>query len=154
MLRDRPRLLVVDEDPARRFELTATLSARFDAWALPAEEDPLRTARNQRPDVVVVVYGGRRTDDGLRLIRALRTDTRPIERVAAIEVGARPRGGFVAMELWMADGWLALPNPPEAVEAFVGAVWRGERPKVSAVSEPGAVRRLIQRFRSGPTSLS
>lgn len=154
MLRDRPRLLVVDEDPARRIELTATLSGTFDAWALPAEEDPLRTARNQRPDLVVVVFGGRRGEDGLRLIRALRTDTRPIQRVAAIEVGARPRGAFVAMELWMADGWLALPNPPEAVEAFVGAVWRGERPKIPATNTPGKVRRLLKRFRSGPTSVS
>lgn len=154
MLRDRPRLLVVDEDPARRIELTATLSGSFDAWALPAGEDALRTARNQRPDVVVVVYGGRRTEEGLRLIRALRTDTRPIDRVAAVEFGGRPRGAFVAMELWMADGWLALPNPAAATEAFVSAVWRGERPRVPAVGEKGAIRKLLQRFRSGPTSLS
>lgn len=147
MLRDRPRLLVIDDDPTRRIAFTAALGESFDAWALPEGEDPLRTTRAQRPDFALVVYGGRRTDPALRLIRTLRTDTRPITRVAAVEDASRPRGGFVAMELWMADGWLGLPNPPEAVCRFAEAVWRGERPKVPADTPPGPLRRLLKKVR-------
>jgi DNA-binding response OmpR family regulator len=154
MLRDRPRLLVIDDDPARRIAFTSVLGAAFDAWPLPADEDPLKVARTSRPDLALVVYGGRRTDGALRLIRTLRTDTRPIPRVAAVEDGARPRGAFVARELWMADGWLGLPNEDDVLLAFAEAVWRGERPAIPAKREPGAIRRLLRRFRSEPGPVS
>ena len=64
MLRDRPRLLVIDDDPARRIAFTATLGASFDAWATPDGEDPIRAARAQRPDLAVVVDGGRVVEQG------------------------------------------------------------------------------------------
>lgn len=147
MLRDRPRLLVIDDDPGRRIALVSTLGASFDAWPLADGDEPLRAARLQRPDVAVVVYGGRRTEAALRLIRTLRSDTRPVPHVAALEFGGRPRGAFVAMELWLADGWLELPAPPEEILEFVEATVRGERPRRPGRRGPGTLGKILNRLR-------
>lgn len=146
MLHDRPRLLVIDEEPARRLEIVAWLAAHYDAWPLPEGEDPLRSARTGRPDMALIVLG-RQPDRALRLSRALRTDTRPVPRVGVLEGGGRPKGAFVAMELWMADGWLGLPTDEPTLVGFVGELWRGERPNQPTTAAPHPVRSLLRRLR-------
>lgn len=148
MLAARPRLLIIDDDVARRLEYTSALAGRFDAWPLADGEDPLRAARVRRPDLALVALSRRDVEAGLRLVRTLRTDTRPVPRVGVLEAGPRPRGAFVCMELWMADGWLGLPATGAEVVEFALAVHQGERPvRTGATEGGGRLARLVSRVR-------
>lgn len=144
----RPRLLVIDDDPARRLESTSILAQPFDAFPVAHEEDPLRAARTRRPDIALVTLSRRDTEAGLRLVRTLRTDPRPVPRVGVLEPPPYARGPWVAMELWMADGWMGVPVDAAALLEFTEALWRGERP-VRRPPPPsrGLVGRLIARAR-------
>ena len=148
MTAPRPRLLLIDDDTPRRLELTSILSARCDVQPAGYADDPLRLARTGRPEIVLFVTRGRAPEATLRLCRSLRTDVRPIRAVALAEAGPRPRGAFVAMELWMATGYLGLPAGPEQLLPFIEALLRGERPQVAPLTEPpGALRTLWRRLR-------
>lgn len=148
MLSGRPRLLVIDDHPARRLESTATLAPLFDAFPLAHDEDPLRAARTRRPDIALVTLARRDAEAGLRLVRTLRTDPRPVPRVGVLEHPPYARGPWVAMELWMADGWLGLPADAAALRAFTEALWRGDRPvRRPPAPERGALGRLLDRLR-------
>lgn len=148
MLSGRPKLLVIDDDPTRRLQSTATLAQLFDAFPLAHDEDPLRAARTRRPDIALVTLSRRDSEAGLRLVRTLRTDPRPVPRVGVLEHPPHPRGPWVAMELWMADGWLGLPANPAGLREFTEALWRGERPvRRPPAAERGALGRLVDRLR-------
>lgn len=144
----RPRLLLVDDDLTRRLEHTARLSATWDVQPVSHSDEPLRIARASRPDVIVLTAERKQTEAVLRLCRTLRTDVRPARRVGVIEATTRPRGAWIAMELWMADGWLGLPNDGEVVAAWVEALHRGERPNVPPRPAGGPLNRLKDLLRS------
>lgn len=144
----RPRMLLVDDDVPRRLELTSIFSGRCEVQPAGYADDPVRLARTGRPDVVVLTTRGRAPETTLRMCRTLRSDVRPIRLVAIAEAGPRPRGAFVAMELWMASGYLGLPSEPERVATFIDALLRGERPQVAPASAaPGGLRSLWRRLR-------
>jgi DNA-binding response OmpR family regulator len=146
----RPRLLLVDDDHARRLEFTSALSARWDVQPVGLDDDPLRLARSLRPPVVLLALEKARSEQVLRLCRTLRTDLRPIERVGIYEGGARRRGAWIAMELWMADGYLGLPTDGATLAGWVDAVVRGDRPNQAPTrDEGGAMGRLRSLLRRG-----
>lgn len=150
MTAPRPRLLLVDDDTARRLEFTAALSAGWDVHPAGLDDDPLRLARGLRPGVVLLALEKARSEQVLRLCRTLRTDLRPIERVGIYEGGSRRRGSWIAMELWMADGYLGLPTDPATLSAWVDALVRGERPNQGpSREEGGALGRLRSLLRRG-----
>lgn len=141
----RPRVLVVDATPAQRLRVVAALSAGFEPAALADGEDPLRTARAKRPDLVLFALDRADVDQVLRYCRTLRTDIRPIERVAVYTRGQPPRPSETILETWKADGLLA--GTVDEVADFAWAVLRGERPV--RVAQTGPLGRLIGRIRSG-----
>jgi DNA-binding response OmpR family regulator len=142
----RLKVHLVDDEPARRLELTAALTTRWDVHPLSLADEPLKAARAERPDMVLLAMRSRSSDAVLRLCRTLRTDVRPIFRVGVYEEPARARGPWIAMELWMADGHLLLPTDAETFAAWAEAVWRGERPAQGAAAQGGGVGRLLRRL--------
>lgn len=143
----KPRVLVVDENPRRRLLVVAALAPRFDVHPLPAGEDPLRTARGRRPELVLFALDRANADDTLRFCRTLRTDVRPIEHVAVYADGRPPRPAEVVTEAWRADGYLAGAFGGDEVLAFAEAVLRGERPVRLPATSDGVLSRLRDRLR-------
>lgn len=142
----RLRLLLVDDESARRLELTAALTAGWDVHPLSWADEPLKVARAERPDIVLLASKPKQSELTFRLCRTLKTDVRPVLRVAIYEEPSRARGPWIAMELWMADGHLLLPTEPAVFAAWVEAVWRGERPAQVAVGGGGGLGGLLRRL--------
>lgn len=141
----RPRVLVVDATPNQRLRVVAALSSTFEPLPLADGEDPLRTARAKHPDLVLFALDRADVDQVLRFCRTLRTDIRPVGRVAVYTRGQPPRPIETILETWRADGVLA--GAVDEIASFSEAVLRGERPV--RVVEGGPLGRLIGRLRSG-----
>lgn len=138
----RPRLLLVDDDIARRLELTGWLAARWDVRPATLDDDPVRLARQLRPEGALLAMDRKVSDRVLRVCRTLRTDVRAVPFVGLYEGGSRRRGAWIAMELWMASGYLGLPSDEPGVTGWVEAMARGERPSVVPARAEGALDRL------------
>ncbi len=143
----KPRVLVVDDGPRFRLLVVAALSGAFDVFSLTPGDDPLRTARARRPDLVLFAMDRQNADDVLRACRTLRTDVRPIDRVAVYAHGRPPRPVDVVVDTWRADGYLAGELDPPGVRAFAEAVLRGERPVRVPEARSGTLGRLVDRLR-------
>ncbi len=143
---EKKKLLIVDDDPRRRLVVVSVLSRRFDVFPLPGGEDPLRAARSRRPDLVLFALDKRNVDDVLRYCRTLRTDVRPIDRVAVYTTGRPVRTTEIVCDLWRADGHLAGVIDGARIDAFVDALMRGERP-VSLPPDGGVFGRVLDRLR-------
>lgn len=138
----RPRLLLVDDDIARRLELTGWLAGRWDVRPATLDEDPVRLARQLRPEGALLAMDRKVSERVLRVCRTLRTDVRAVPFVGIYEAGSRRRGAWIAMELWMASGYLGLPSDEAGVSGWVDAMARGERPSVVPERAEGALDRL------------
>lgn len=150
MIVPRPKLLLVDDDLPRRLQVTSDLGARWDVHPCTLDDDPLKLARAMRPSVVLLGMERRTSDRVLKLSRGLRTDLRPIDRVGIYEGGSRRRGPWIAMELWMADGWLGLPADAATFVRWVDALAAGEKPRFEPpAGEGGALGRLRSLVRRG-----
>lgn len=145
-----PRLLLVDEVTARRLRVAAALTGAFDVITASDGEDPLRVARSSRPDLVLVAVHRAHPEASLRLCRTLRTDVRPVRRVAVYDARARPAEAEAVMGPWLADGYLTGSRFDEIL-AFAEAVWRGERPVRNVGPAPSALARLAGRLFRGET---
>ncbi|MDP2315808.1 MAG: hypothetical protein Q8P41_23125 [Pseudomonadota bacterium] len=143
----RPRVLVVDDRPRDRLHAVAALAERFDVYPLPSGEDPLRAARARRPELVLLSLSRGGVDEALRVCRTLRTDVRPIERVAVYARGRPPRTAEQVCDDWRADGYLAGDFDGAALLAFVEAVLRDERPVRLPEPSANALMRLWGRIR-------
>lgn len=146
---DRPRVLVVDDRPKDRLHVVAALAGRFDVFSLAVGEDPLRVARARRPDLVLLSLGGSGVDELLRVCRTLRTDVRPIGRVAVYARGRPPRAAAPVRDTWLADGYLAGEFDGPAIVAFAEAVLRGEGPVRLPEAAGSPLARLVDRLRRG-----
>ncbi len=143
----RPRILVADDSPRLRLLVVAALSGRFDVFPLPPGEDPLRAARSRRPELVLFAMDRQNADEVLRACRTLRTDVRPIDRVAVYAAGRPPRPADVVTEAWRADGYLTGDIDADGVRSFVDAVLRGERPVRVPRARAGGLGRMVERLR-------
>lgn len=83
----RLRVLVLDGDLSRRLRTVRALAAGFEVTAAQGGEDPVRAARRATADAVVIGASGRAADV-LALVRALRTDVRPVRYVVVHGRGA------------------------------------------------------------------
>lgn len=140
----KTRVLVVDGDVARRLRAVAALSAEFEAIPVADGEDPLRAARNGRAEMALVALPRRRPRSAAHLCRMLRTDLRPVRRIAIYGRGDVPPDE--ALDQWQADAFAAEDLDGDALLAFVRAAWRGER--IARAGEPppsGPLRRLLRR---------
>lgn len=144
----RPRLLLLEHEVARRLEAVAALAAAWDVVPVAEGEDPLRVARTRRPDVAILSVHPRRPDVVFRLCRTLRTDVRPVPRVAIVDRTGAPRDPTQVLDLWLADGYLAGPTDVARFVEFVDAVARGDRPVVAPDAPHGALTRLLRRLKA------
>lgn len=143
---EKKKLLVVDDDPHRRLIVVSVLARRFDVFPLPGGEDPLRAARTRRPDLVLFSFDRKNVDEVLRWCRTLRTDVRPIDRVAVYCSGRPVRPAEIVCDLWRADGYLAGDIVAQRVDTFVDGLMRGERP-ISLPADGGMLGRVFDRLR-------
>ncbi len=142
-------MLVVDDHARDRLHVVAALAGRFDVFPVPSGDDPLRAARARRPELVLVSLGHGSVDDALRICRTLRTDVRPLERVAVYVRGRPPRTAEQVCETWRADGYLAGEFDGPALLDFAEAVLRGERPVRIPDVSASPLARLVGRLRRG-----
>jgi excisionase family DNA binding protein len=100
----RPRIHVIDEDPAALEALERSLSSRFEVRTFSEPVDALIAVGSDTPDVVVLDVGGERMDgvaaisrlrsvEGTQHVRIVVYSSRADRRQAAIDAGA---AAFVA----------------------------------------------------------
>lgn len=145
--RPQPQILVVDASPRFRLRVVSALTGPFQVESLPGGDDALRVARARRPELVLFAMDRANADDVLRMCRTLRTDVRPIERVAVYAHGRPPRPVDVVIDGWRADGYLAGDLDAPALLAFAEALLRGERTVSVPEAADGILGRLADRLR-------
>ena len=144
----RPRVLIADNLPRQRLLAVAALAPHFDVFPLAEGEDPLRVARAQRPELVLLSLSRAAPDGVLRICRTLRTDIRAIEQVAVYTVGRPLRSVEQVCDVGRADGYLAGAFDSADLLSFVEAVLRGERPvRVPDGAADGVWSRWVARAR-------
>lgn len=144
----RPRLLIVDQQPALRVRLVAALSADFELVVPAPGDDPLRLARSSRPDIVLLASGGGARGAALRLARVLKTDVRAVPRLGLYAVAGHDGPSEAAFTASLADGFCATADDPASVLRFAAALARGESPRPQPWPAPsgGPWRRLLERW--------
>ena len=145
----KPRLLLVDTEPAHRLKASVALGDSFDVHMAPDGEDSLRAARTLRPDLALISVPARRSESSLRLCRTLKTDVRPVGAVGVYDRGAWPRPPGMVIGVWLADGYLTGACQAADLASFAQSLWRGERPirLDRPPREPGRLRLLARRLR-------
>ncbi len=143
----RPRLLLVEDDPATRLIVTAALAGAFEVLAPAAGDDPVRIVRATNPALALVGVQ-RRPAEALRLTRALRTDLRPVS-VAVLDPRARAPMRADAAPQERVDGYYGVPLDAESLRAFVADVIAGRRPFLTPSPARGPMSRFLSRLRGG-----
>lgn len=141
----KTRLLIVDADVARRLRAVAALSERFDALPVPEGEDPLRIARTGRADMALLGITRRDPNEMARLSRMLRTDLRPVARIAVY--GTTSIAAEAAFDQWQIDAFAGEEMDAASLLHFVEAAWRGERVARGSPAPTGPLARLYRRIR-------
>lgn len=145
----RIRLLLVEEDATWRLRLVSALSAEFDVQTVAHDEDPIKAARLHRPDLALIAVDHGRPASSLRLCRILKTDVRPVGKIALFDDRPPVFRLHEVQNIGVVDGYLAPVADADEVVELTRAVWRGERPflqrGVPAVGSLGrAWRRLLR----------
>ena len=141
----RPRVLVVDFMNHRRLALMDSLGSHFAPEGLPAEAELLRHVRAAQPDMVLLFVHPWRPEKAPRSCRWLKTDGRPVRRVALINIDAPRRDPASVMGREMADGYWQGPARAVELAGFAREVWAGQRPVVVKPSPLGLLARLLRR---------
>lgn len=141
----RPRLLLVEHQAHRRLALIDRLRDRFHPEAIPLGQDPLRTLRARRPEMVLLVVHPWMPNRAYRVCRWLKTDARPLDRVGIINLNGPARSGSSVLNRDHADGYYQGPEDLEALEAFARAIWQGRRPVVEEPRPGRSLRALLAR---------
>lgn len=123
-----PRLLLIEEDPTWRLKLGAALCARFELATVPDGEDPVKAARSHRPEIALIAVHHSRPAASLRLCRILKTDYRPVQKIALYDDRPPVFRLHEVQNIGVVDGYTAPVGTVEEVVALAEAVWRGEHP--------------------------
>ncbi len=141
----KPRVLVADFMNHRRLGLMAALQEHFAPEAPPPGANLLRHARSSQPDMVVLFVHPWRPDKALRQCRWLKTDLRPIHRVALVNLDGPPRSADRIMTGEGADGYWQGAGSNAELLGFLRQVWAGQRPQQVRASAMGLLTRLLRR---------
>lgn len=144
----RQRVLLVEHDPPTRLAATAALSGLFEVIAPAEGDDPVRLARACNPALALIGVPSRAAE-ALRIARALRTDLRPIARVALLDPHGRAPARPDAPPHERVDGYYGVAVEPSRLQDFVTGVLAGRQPFLSGARGPGMLSRLWTRFRGG-----
>jgi hypothetical protein len=143
---NRPAILVVDHDLARRFALIDGLRQDFESEALPEGSDLLRYVRSRQPAVVLLFVHPFHPSQAYRNCRWLKTDLHPIRYVGIVNAGGPPRDPTGVGDHDLADGYFEGPPDPEAILAFARDLWAGESPVHVSPRPLGVLNRLLRLF--------
>ena len=143
----RPRIALIDPTLSRRLAVTAALASEFDVATCPDRDDPVRFVRNVRP--MLAWIGVDRAEGARRLLQALRTDARPVARIALYDPEARLATDARAAPALGADGWCAIEGDAARLRAFAHDVLADRKPWIPEQSSGVAswVRRVVGRLR-------
>jgi DNA-binding NarL/FixJ family response regulator len=144
--RERPRVMLIDDQPALRIAVRKVLET--DGFVVCAEagnvEEGLRAVSKERPDVCLI--GLRLSGETLRMIAQI-TDDRNGAVAIVLTASQSPENMIEAIRAG-ADGYLLKEMNPERLPLAVRGVLRGE----AAVPRTLAARLIeeIQRMGPGP----
>lgn len=138
-----PRVLVLDSRNHRRLAVVDRLRAGFRPESLPPGADPLRHVRGNPPDLVLIFVHPWRPTRAFRICRWLKTDLRPVERVAVVNVDGPVLPPERVLEHDLADGYWQGAGTPEEWAEFAEDCLAGRRPVVVRPRPRGAMLRLI-----------
>lgn len=124
----RPRLLLIEPDPAFRLGAIAALRDAFDVQVPDRPDDILRLARGQRPDVALFAAGDHQRREAVRLARVLKTDVRMVPALGLYTHPGQRGPSAAAVADVGADGFLHDVDAPGALLAFALALAHGEKP--------------------------
>jgi hypothetical protein len=127
---DRPVVVVVDGRNHRRLALVDHLRGAFVPEGLPPGPDLLRVLRGRQPSLVLILVRPWNPGEARRTCHWLKTDARPVERVALLNPDGPRLDPASVLQGDLADGYWEGDLPPAEVEAFALDVWQGRRPVV------------------------
>jgi len=134
------RILLADQDTKRRLSLLSSLRDGFAVDVLPHGSDPVRHARQARPDLVLLVVPRYKSAATLRCARMLKTATQS-PYVALLDPGGRIESPAVALQACGADGYLVGEVGDRA--AFVARVMAGAKPVEGTPPKRSLLTRII-----------
>ena len=137
-------MLYSEPDDAFRMAAIDALRDRFEVITIASGLDPVRKAREEGPEMVLISVAGN-TERALRACRLLKAELEP-PTVGVLNLQwARLTPGEV-MEGSGADGYLLGRPDLAAFDAWVVGVYAGERPVVT-LERPGLLGRIKRRLR-------
>ena len=140
----RPRVIYSEPDDAFRMAAINALRDRFELITIASGLDPVRKAREEGPEMVLISVAGN-PERALRACRLLKAELDP-PTVGVLNLQwARLTSGEV-MEGSGADGYL-LGRPDLGVfDEWVVGVYSGERPIIT-LPRPGILGRIKRRLK-------
>lgn len=123
-----PRLVLAIPDPRVRLRLVAALGARAELHPLASGEDPVRSCRSLRPELLLLAVPATRPAEALATSRAIKTEPGAAPRVVLVDPERHTRHPQAALESALADGYLGLELDEAALWAFLDEVRQGKRP--------------------------
>jgi DNA-binding NarL/FixJ family response regulator len=141
----RPRVLFSERDPAFRMQAIDRTRDRYEIITVPAGVDPVRKARTEGPEVVLLSVEPGGIERTLRAVRVLKGELEP-PTVGVLNLEHARLKAVEVMEGCGADGYLLGRPDWETFEGWLDALYRGERP-VIALPKPGLLDRLTRKLR-------
>ena len=140
----RPRLLFAEPEAAFRVRVIDYLRDRFEVITVPEGVDPVRRARREGPELVLLSVRPGAVRGALRACRLLKAELEP----PAVGVLNRGWARLTAREAAEAgaDGYLAGQPELAQLADWLEALYGGRRP-VLELGRPGLLRRLGRRLR-------
>lgn len=138
-------LLLVDPAPRSRLALVAALREHFTVVVPDPGEEPVRRARRERPDVVLLVVHRGELQRMQRTARILKTEAGRPPPVGLLDPGLRIRDARALLDACGADGYLGGTAPEGGALEFAQALQRGEAPVTRHGRSGGLLGRLLKR---------
>jgi hypothetical protein len=143
-----PGLTIMLVVPAAHTRLSLTRFLAQNYTLVPHQPDmaPMRTARTERPGLVLIAVRRRSPRTALELAQKLKTEGNRPPRVALIDTGGVLRAGDDLVQRGVIDGLLLGPIDAQVVP-WVAAVCAGQAPIVGTAPSGGLRERMRRAIR-------
>lgn len=140
----RPRILFAEPDAAFRMRAIDCLRDRFEVITVPDAVDPVRKARTEGPELVLLSARPGSAERTLRACRLLKAELDP-PAVGVLNLDWARLSAQQALDAG-ADGYLAGRPELSRFADWVEQTYEGERPVVE-LERPGLLRRFARKLR-------
>jgi len=141
----RPLLLVADPDVRGRLWTVDALRAGYSIETLSPGEAPLRAARRVRPRLMLLGVPRGRANEAIRTCKMVKTDSVGSPLVGLLDPWCRLARPQQSVSRALADGYLGGQVSVGALQEFVQALIRGDKPIQEGQSGSGFVQKLLRR---------